>query len=321
MRRGIAAPVLLLATIACQDITAPDQTRARMDPDLSDPSFASQQGPSDTECPPAPATLDPSEPYQNIIVPEGRKCVLAGLTITGNVKVLAGAELEATDNTIAGSVQAEKAVRVHVHGGSVGGSIDIVEGPGGPTLIPGIEGDFEAVLDYLISEVRLSRNITILKNTGTIGVVSTWIKTGNLKIEDNDLEDVTLPGSFTLGLAVTLTTVNGDVHVLKNRGGSILVDENRVASFTEALLIDQTGKGNIKIEDNVVPAAGQMVISENLGAQNLQVFKNTGAGTKAVNFNRAEESVQCYENAPPFEAFANTAPKLERQCGVPPTAQ
>jgi hypothetical protein len=75
------------------------------------------------------------------------------------------------------------------------------------------------------------------------------------------------------------------------------------------------GEGNIKVEDNFIPPGEFLAVDfNNVVAQNLQVFKNTGAGPKNVSTNTAGESIQCFENNPPFFGGPNTAPKKEGQC-------
>jgi hypothetical protein len=63
-----------------------------------------------------------------------------------------------------------------------------------------------------------------------------------------------------------------------------------------------------------------LVVQNNQVPRNIQVFKNKGAGPKVVQFNIAGQAVQCFENDPVFTGVPNTAPTLEGQCGVPPTA-
>jgi hypothetical protein len=118
---------------------------------------------------------------------------------------------------------------------------------------------------------------------------------GNVDIADG-------PGFFYGGSS--LTVPQGNIHIIKN---SNLV-------FANANIVG----GNIKIEDNINVDVGMFVFANNV-RQNLQVFKNTGTGPKFVQSNTAGESVQCKENQPPFVGSPNFAPKLEDQCGEPPT--
>jgi hypothetical protein len=103
-----------------------------------------------------------------------------------------------------------------------------------------------------------------------------------------------------------LTLSQGNVHVIKNTG-------NITLRFNTLL------KGNFMVEDNV--ATVFLAVTNNEVAQNIQLFKNTGPGSKIVRANTAGSSIQCWENAPPFFADLNAAPKLEGQCGVPTTTE
>src|SRR5687768_7364987 len=99
MRRFIALPVIAFSSaVACDNslTTAPD-TDQRLRP-----SF--QAGSSDHEC----IGFLPSGTYQNVIVPPGQSCTMFFTTVRGNLKVLEGSSLNATGNTVQGSVQADK---------------------------------------------------------------------------------------------------------------------------------------------------------------------------------------------------------------------
>jgi hypothetical protein len=101
-----------------------------------------------------------------------------------------------------------------------------------------------------------------------------------------------------------LTLSTGNIQVIKNRN-QVSIQANQVLG------------GNIKVEDNIITSF--MSVFGNNVRQNIQVFKNTGSGFKSVQFNTAGETITCAENTPPFIGNPNFAPKLERQCGVPPT--
>jgi len=113
---------------------------------------------------------------------------------------------------------------------------------------------------------------------------------GNAKIEGNF-------GTTFVDAAI----VQGNLDILKNSSsGRVEVEFNQVG-------------GNLKVEDNVIAAPGLSVLGNQV-TQNLQVVKNTGPGPKAVTANTAGQSVQCFENTPPFVGGPNTAPKKEGQC-------
>jgi hypothetical protein len=102
----------------------------------------------------------------------------------------------------------------------------------------------------------------------------------------------------------------GDIIVVKNRGALLGIGGPFCTAFFGGGNTLQGG--NIKVEDNVISSS--FSVSDNVVAQNLQVFKNTGSATKQVANNTVGESVQCFDNAPPFVGGPNTAPKKEGQC-------
>lgn len=78
-------------------------------------------------------------------------------------------------------------------------------------------------------------------------------------------------------------------------------------------------KGNIKVEENnvaphPVPAVFHLRVSNNVGAVNIQIFKNRGLAPKTVQNNQAR-LLQCFDNDPPFVGGPNPAtPQEEGQC-------
>jgi hypothetical protein len=65
---------------------------------------------------------------------------------------------------------------------------------------------------------------------------------------------------------------------------------------------------------NASNCARRRAVGSNTVSENLQVYKNTGPGTKQVIQNTAGQIVQCFDNSPPFIGGPNTAPKKEGQC-------
>jgi hypothetical protein len=101
----------------------------------------------------------------------------------------------------------------------------------------------------------------------------------------------------------------GDIIVLKNRGALLGIGGPFCVGFGGGNTVE---RGNIKAEDNVITSSFE--ISDNRVGQNLQVYKNTGGAAKRVANNVVGESVQCFDNAPPFVGGPNMAPKREGQC-------
>lgn len=297
MNRFVAVPALgALLLVACEDPTGPNPVQ----PGGGGPLFEqSPPGPSDREC----VISLPAGDYQNVIVPEGQTCTINSSRIFGNIKVLAGAALTATSNSVSGSIQADKAITVHVHGGRVDGGIGIFDGLGGPITL----------YDYSIQNVTVTRDIHLSKNRGSIIVYGNTLPTGNITVSENQIP-------LGTDMNIQANTIAGDIHVIKNNrlplgsetGGNIIVLNNIIPLGNP--LVATSGKGNIKVEDNFVASGNSIIVQNNSIPQNLQVFKNEGPGHKFVNLNSASESVQCFENALPFVGTPNTAPKKEGQC-------
>ena len=74
---------------------------------------------------------------------------------------------------------------------------------------------------------------------------------------------------------------------------------------------------NVKVEANVVAAHESLFLQNNRVQGNLEVFKNTGDGIKFVLGNSVHQSLQCFENDPPFLASGNIAGNAQGQCVVP----
>jgi hypothetical protein len=118
---------------------------------------------------------------------------------------------------------------------------------------------------------------------------------------------------FPAGAVICLTNVcEALVFVTTVEEGNVQIEKmtgDAVVSFARIL------KGNAKVEDNFIPAGDALAVLATPIAQNLQVFKNKGPGTfKQVTGNTVGESIQCFENDPPFVGGPNTAPKKEGQC-------
>jgi hypothetical protein len=71
---------------------------------------------------------------------------------------------------------------------------------------------------------------------------------------------------------------------------------------------------NVKIEANVIADPEILFLQNNGVSGNLEVFKNTGDGTKLVLGNNVHQSLQCFENDPPFLASGNIAGNAQGQC-------
>lgn len=113
-----------------------------------------------------------------------------------------------------------------------------------------------------------------------------------------------------LGSAVCGAVVpRGDIIIVKSRG-TIAVGGGLCAPFGGGNSVEL---GNIKVEDTVITGLS-FDVSDNKVGQNVQIFKNIGGQPKTVVNNVVGESVQCFDNAPPFVGGPNLAPKREGQC-------
>jgi hypothetical protein len=85
----------------------------------------------------------------NLRVPQGQSCTLAGTTVQGTVKVERDATLTADAISVIGNVQAENARRVTVSRSRLGGSFQVKQG-----------GGAEISNTFVIGDVQLDANRT-----------------------------------------------------------------------------------------------------------------------------------------------------------------
>jgi hypothetical protein len=101
----------------------------------------------------------------------------------------------------------------------------------------------------------------------------------------------------------------GNIAVEKSRGGTVAV-----GSLLEVCPGNDVAEGNIKVQENLIPAPEVLAVDRNTVDGNVQVFKNRGNGMKTVTGNVVRENLQCKENDPPFAGGPNLAAKAEDQC-------
>lgn len=104
----------------------------------------------------------------NLRVPEGATCTLAGTSVKGTVKVERGAVLRASRVTVVGNVQAENAGRVGVNASRVDGSIQVVQGAGAD-----------------IRDTVVNSDVQIFSNAGAASTVIANAIDGNLQCKEN----------------------------------------------------------------------------------------------------------------------------------------
>jgi hypothetical protein len=142
-------------------------------------------------------------------------------------------------------------------------------------------------------------------------------KADTVRVSDSTVrQDISIkeggPGPGFSGTIICRTTVQeGNIQVERMVGEVVIGHPTICGAPLNSVL-----KGNIKVQDNVITAGGGFFglrVGNNV-AQNLQVVRNTDAGLKTVSGNTAGESIQCFENTPPFVGGPNTAPNKEGQC-------
>lgn len=173
--------------------------------------------------------------HDNVVVPPGAACVLAGTEVTGNVKVERDATLRALGARIRGNVQGDGVASIelrfqtsvggdfHMKGGAAGAPSEFTGGVtiGGDVLVEGNAGD------TIIRDADVTGDIDVLKNFGFV--------------------------------RVEINTVGGDVSVAANSGG-LSVFRNRVA-------------GNMKVEKSAGAVFTKQVVA-NVVVANLQCVDN-----------------------------------------------
>ena len=140
---------------------------------------------------------------------------------------------------------------------------------------------------------------------------------GNIEAKEGGSGSGTFFSTFICGTRLP----NGNIVVEKLRGPRNIINIGGDAVgggfFFSCLTfggINTLEKGGIKIEENVIDAAGELDVRNNSVAGNLQVFKNSGPGPKQVLLNTVGKNLQCFENAPLFLGTPNVAEKREGQC-------
>ena len=125
----------------------------------------------------------------NVKVPQGKKCVLRGTTVQGNVVVETDATLQAMKVSVIGDIQAEGAAAVQVlSGSSIGGSVQIVQGGGAVVDFSKITGDI--LFDSNQNPLAATRNtvggdVQAFQNSGGVEISDNFID-GNLQCKAND---------------------------------------------------------------------------------------------------------------------------------------
>jgi hypothetical protein len=209
------------------------------------------------------------------------ECVVALPPATyDNVVVPPGATCSLVGSTVLGNVKALEKSQLVIRNSNVRGNV---------------HGDKADVVQVIESRVRESISI---KEGGP--AAATTVPTGGFFCG-------ALGNPCEVFISGTIVE-EGEVQIEK------MVGSVAVQQLIVLLGPGEVQKGNIKVEDNRIPASPEFLEIRYTIAQNLQVFKNTGAGGKFVDNNSVGENLQCFDNEPPFASFNNTARSEEGQC-------
>ena len=127
------------------------------------------------------------ETVDNLRVPDGATCTLNGTRVQGTIKVDRNGTLRAANVAVVGNVQGENAASIIFRGGSVGGSVQIVQSGGANIDGAQINGDilFDANRSSLnAANNRIGGNLQAFKNTGGLSINTNRID-GNLQCKEN----------------------------------------------------------------------------------------------------------------------------------------
>ncbi len=197
MRARRALPLLVLAIVAaCESPSTaprrPGPAAASSNVQTGEPAYA---------C----TGFEYERTFHDVVVPAGESCILAYGTVSGSVRVLAGAHIYSAESHIAGNFKSENAASIDLAGGVVEGDI-IIDG--------NVSGEGPS-LSHLIAGVTLTRGD--VRITGNVGI--------GLAVRDNDIAgNLWVHGNANSSVFSIANRVGQAVHVVLNRGaGGIMV--------------------------------------------------------------------------------------------------
>lgn len=136
---------------------------------------------------------------------------------------------------------------------------------------------------------------------------------GQISIKEGGLAATPAPDFNVCGFGMNFTPC--EVLIL---GGNVFFGGIQVEKMVGTVLIAGVRvRENVKVEANVVDVPEILFLQNNRVQGNLEVFKNMGSGNKQVQGNTVQQSLQCFENEPPFVAAGNTAGNAQGQCAAP----
>jgi hypothetical protein len=124
----------------------------------------------------------------NLRVPEGATCELAGTIVQGTIKVETDATLRAHSVSVVGNVQGENAERVVLESSEIGGSVQVKQGGGAEVTESRITGDVQ--LDQnegaaqRVADNDVNGSVQVMTNVGGVEISQNIID-GNLQCKEN----------------------------------------------------------------------------------------------------------------------------------------
>jgi hypothetical protein len=252
----------------------------------------------DTRC---GAPFDPADPMaepevlgpvvvDNVIVPSGTLCVLAGTQVLGNVLAEPASGLFLDGTNVRGSVEVKEDALTGAFESTIGGSYKCDN------------CFFEDVIDSTVGG-----NVDITGADDGDFIINSEIA-GNVHIEESSA------GAFAF--VVEDNTIGGDLKFEKNSGptgisrntilGDLQIFENNVAG---AFCPPPPPPGE---EPPLCPVLENGHFNENQVDGDMQIFKNEGS-SEVLN-NMIRENLQCFENSPAPASAGNTAREKQGQC-------
>jgi hypothetical protein len=129
-----------------------------------------------------PVTVD------NLRVPEGATCELAGTVVEGTIKIETDATLRAHSVSVVGNVQGENAERVVLASSEIGGSVQVKQGGGAEVTESRVTGDIQ--LDQnegaaqRVADNDVNGSVQVITNVGGVEISQNIID-GNLQCKEN----------------------------------------------------------------------------------------------------------------------------------------
>jgi hypothetical protein len=155
------------------------------------------------------------------------------VTVHGNVKALADAQLNVNQSTVFGNIEGDKADAVNVNVSTVHGNISAKEG--GPALRPGLLNcdlgpPFDNPCEFQVQGTTVvNGNIQATKMTGSVATISNDVQKGNVQFVDNIISVAPTGELEILFIWSNFPRIAGNLQVFKNTGpGPKFVFQNPV---------------------------------------------------------------------------------------------